>query len=157
MITLHIGKELTVVCDHAGARSPAVHTLPLGYGTTAIEHFRHDPPTPLEMENAIMAVEDVLMPLHKTLAAGETLTTADPAVREIALLAGVADGPEMVLGLDALERVFNALASVVMGSPASQANLPAGSDFAATVLILREFMHHLKFASITVVAASAAA
>jgi hypothetical protein len=37
-----------------------------------------------------------------------------------------------------------------MGRPPASEGLPAGGAFAATLLILRELMHHLKFAAITV-------
>lgn len=149
MITLHIGAQETVVTVAAGAAPPLVLSLPLGSARTAAAHFRHQPPTEAEIENAIQEVEDVVMPLHRQLAPGSALASADDAVREIALLAGVADGPAMVLPVEAMERVFDRLAAVVTGSTATRQGLPAGGEFAAALLILREFMHHLKFASIT--------
>jgi exopolyphosphatase/pppGpp-phosphohydrolase len=151
MIHLHIGEQQTAVEVRAGRSEPAfTHTLPLGSRSTAAAHFQHDPPTPGEMENAITAVEDVVMPLHKLIAGEAALVTDDVAIRQIALLAGVPDAPQVTLSLEALERVFDRLASLVMGGSASSAALPPGPQFAATLLILREFMHHLKFASITI-------
>lgn len=44
---------------------------------------------------------------------------------------------------------FQRLSAVSLGRPISLEGLPASADFAATLLILREFMHHLGFASIT--------
>jgi hypothetical protein len=38
---------------------------------------------------------------------------------------------------------------MVTGSTAARQGLPGDAGFAATLLILREFMHHLQFASIT--------
>jgi len=49
-----------------------------------------------------------------------------------------------------LERTFNRLTAVSLGRPASREGIPAGVAFAATLLILRKFMHHLQFSSITV-------
>lgn len=54
----------------------------------------------------------------------------------------------MELSIDALERTFDRLTSVALGRPASQEGLPDDKPFAATLLILRELMHHLQFASI---------
>jgi hypothetical protein len=42
------------------------------------------------------------------------------------------------------------LASLVLGRPASSAGIPTNPAFAATLLILREFMHHLQFDSIRI-------
>jgi NADP-dependent 3-hydroxy acid dehydrogenase YdfG len=53
------------------------------------------------------------------------------------------------LSTEAMERVFDRLAAVVTGSSAARQGIPAGREFAATLLILREFMHHLRFTSIT--------
>ena len=97
-----------------------------------------------------MAVEDEVTRARTLLARGSSLFTADAAVREIALLAGAPDRPEWVLTLDAMERTFDRLAAVTLGRPASREGLPSSAAFAATLLILREFMHHLQFESITV-------
>jgi hypothetical protein len=45
--------------------------------------------------------------------------------------------------------MFDRMAAISMGRPAGQDTLPAGAAFRATLLILREFMHHLQFQSIT--------
>ncbi len=68
----------------------------------------------------------------------------------LALLAGVPEAPEMVLSRDALERVFARLAAVTLGRPAAQEGIPDDAAFAASLLILREFMHHLKFSAVTI-------
>jgi hypothetical protein len=49
----------------------------------------------------------------------------------------------MTLAREAVEHTFQRLASRAPG-------LPAGGEFAAMVLILRELMHHLDFASIVI-------
>ena len=148
--TLQIGAQETVLRIEGTDPDAALHTLPLGAQATAAAWFHHDPPTEAELENAIAAVEDLVMPLLRQLPAGLALETRDGAIRQIAVLAGVADSPAMVLGLVAMERVFDRLAAVVMGRPAAQSGLPPGPGFAATLLILRELMHHLQFTAITV-------
>ncbi|APW41237.1 hypothetical protein [Rhodoferax saidenbachensis] len=144
-ITLHIGQEQTTVTSDAS-------TLVLDLGSTRTAHafFRHTPPTLGELENAIMAVEDEVTRARSLVAGDPTLETTGMAIREIALLAGVRDQPVMELSIEAVERMFDLLAALVQGRPASSAGLPNTREFAATLLILREFMHHLQFAAIRI-------
>jgi hypothetical protein len=101
--------------------------------------LRQDPPTPLEIETAIAAVEDEIQRVHARIARGARLYTRDAAVRELALDAGVAPGAEMALAVEAVEQAFNRLPQRAMGR-----------EKAATLLILRELMHHLGFEAIVV-------
>jgi hypothetical protein len=52
-VLLHIGSEETQVTIDG-----KTHRLTLGSQLTSLGYFRHQPPTPAEMENAIMVVED---------------------------------------------------------------------------------------------------
>ena len=52
-------------------------------------------------------------------------------------------GAEMTLAREAVEHTFQRLAMRAPG-------LPAGGEFAAMLLILRELMHHLDFPSIVI-------
>jgi exopolyphosphatase/pppGpp-phosphohydrolase len=149
---LHIGEEQTAVASGAGAEPDAVLLLSIGSERTAAEFFQHTPPTPGELENAIMRVEDEVTRARAITVADSALFSADAAIREIALVAGLADQPTLVLALDAVERTFDQLAAVALGRPAGSAGIPASTAFAARLLILREFMHHLQFSSITVTA-----
>ena len=149
---LHIGAEQTLVASGSGTEPEAILTLAMGTHNTAADHFKHHPPTPGELENAILAVEDELIRARSVSQDGSALLSTDAAIREIALLAGVPDRPELILGLEAMERIFGRLAAVTLGRPAAQESLPSSTAFAATLLILREFMHHLKFASIGITA-----
>ena len=134
MILLHIGAERTTIADA---------TLALGWQSIARDQFKHDPASPLELENAIAAVEDEVARAHKEIAKGAVLLTGDSTIREIAVAAGVPRGAEMTLAREAVEQAFERLASRAPG-------LPRGGEFAATLLILRELMHHLDFASIMI-------
>jgi exopolyphosphatase/pppGpp-phosphohydrolase len=145
---LHIGEEQTTAAFGTDAESEAVLVLSIGSNKTAVDFFKHTPPTPGEMETAIMVVEDEVTRAGKLLKGHPTLFTRDVSVRELALIARVFDQPEMVLSLETVERTFDLLASLVLGRPASSAGIPTHPAFAATLLILREFMHHLKFESI---------
>jgi hypothetical protein len=128
MVPLHVGAERTTIADAE---------LDLGWSAT----LRDD--SPLGLENAIAAVEDELARAHGAIAKGAALLTRDAAIRDIASAAGVPHGPEMTLTIEAVEQTFQRL---VMRAP----GLPAGREFAATLLILREVMHHLEFPSIVI-------
>lgn len=145
---LHIGSEQTTLTFHSGTAAATTLTLPVGAERTAHTYFRHSPPSALELEAAIAAVEDVVMPALRQLPAGLVLHTSDAAVHRIAQLAGVPDGPRMELSIEAMEACFDRLAAVVQGRPSTQDVLPPDAGFAATLLILRELMHHLGFARI---------
>ncbi|UUZ62650.1 hypothetical protein LP417_22280 [Polaromonas sp. P1-6] len=149
---LHIGEEQTAVATGSTSEPDAVLVLYIGAKRTAADFFKHAPPTSAELENAIMVVEDEVSRLRNVRATASTLFTSDAAIREIALVAGVPGQSELVLTLDAVEQTFERLAALALGRPASSAGIPANAAFAATLLILREFMHHVQFASVTVIA-----
>lgn len=108
------------------------------------------PPTPYELENAIAAVEDEVMRVQAQIVPDSCLVTSDAAIGEIARLAGMAPATPRLLSQDDMEQVFQRLTALSLGRPASQDDMPANAAFAATLLILREFMQHLHFTSITV-------
>lgn len=147
---LHIGANQTTIATGTGEEAAATLQLAIGAEKTAADFFKHHPPTPAELETAIMAVEDEVTRARTLIASGAMLMTTDAAIREIALIAGVPDQAELILSLDVMERTFERLAQVTLGRPASSEGMPASAAFAATLLILREFMHHLQFSSITV-------
>lgn len=116
--------------------------LDLGWRTLAREHLKHDPPSPLELENAIAAIEDGIAAARIAVPGESSAESADPFLRRIAASAGLpAEGPA-ALSREAVEQMFQRLASRAPG-------LPAGPRFAATLLILRELMHHLRIASLS--------
>ena len=126
----------------ADATEPLALQLPLGAERTAREFFRHAPPAPLELEHAIEAVEDAVMPVRSQLPAQARLVSRDPALWVLARHAGVADKSPAWLGLDAVEQLFNRLADRSAGRPATQDTLPVDGASAARLLILREALHH---------------
>ncbi|MBI3546502.1 MAG: hypothetical protein HY081_07925 [Gammaproteobacteria bacterium] len=146
---LHIGMEQTALAAGSGSEPGATLVLEIGSQKTAREYFKHVPPAPHEMENAITAVEDEVIRARAMMKNRSQLFTADASIREIALIAGVPESAEMTLSLDSVERSFERLAAVTLGRPASREGLPTSTTFAATLLILRELMQHLKFQSIT--------
>lgn len=153
---LHWGAEHSVLATGHEPTWPSVMlTLALGQQKTARDFFRGALPTPLELETAIASVEDEVYAAHvrhrQWVPEGTTvlLCSLDPALHEIATLAGIAPGAVRVLPLEAMERLFNRLTAVAQGRPAAHEGLPASPAFAASLLVLRELMHHMPFAHIT--------
>lgn len=142
---LNISAEETNVALGNASEPKIVLSLAIGSQKTTAAYFKHHPPTPAEVENAILAVEDEVMRARSIRTEDAALYTIDRAIREIAILAGAST----TLDLEAVERIFQRWIAVINGSPASQPGIPNDAAFGATLLILREFMHHLKFASIT--------
>lgn len=147
---LHIGEDQTTIAFGTDAEPEDMLVLSIGSNRTAVDFFKHTPPTPGEMETAIMVVEDEVTRTGKLLTGHPKLFTRDASIRELALIAGVSDQPVMILSIEAVERTFDLLASLVLGRPASIVGIPTTPAFAATLLILREFMHHLQFDSICI-------
>jgi len=145
---LHIGEEQTILAVGDRLDPLATLTMAIGAQRTARAFFKRGVPSPLELENAIATVEDEVMRASTLVQARPTLCTTDPAIRAIAVLSGVTEGAAMELSIEALERTFDRLTSVALGRPASHEGLPEDKPFAATLLILRELMHHLQFAAI---------
>jgi len=149
-IRLHIDQEQTVITLMGADAAERILVLSLGAQRIAQDYFHHTPPTPDEIETAIMVVEDEISRIRHDIPAGSQLFSDDPQLLNIALLAGVAPGESAELSLAATERMFDRLARVINGRPAHVEGLPDEGSFAATLLILREFMHHLAFEKIVV-------
>jgi exopolyphosphatase/pppGpp-phosphohydrolase len=145
---LHIGEMETAVVTGAGAEPRKALMLAIGSKKTAKEFFLHSPPAPAEMEKAIMQVEDEIARAREMTAGYPLLFTRDKHIREIAVIAGHSEAVRR-LSVEDVERVFSLLASSSLGRPSSIAGIPDSPGFAASILILREFMHHLGFTSVS--------
>lgn len=150
LVWLHLGADTLWLARDGGASGAAFLSLDLGTDSTARLFFRSDLPRPQELERAIDHVEDELM--HAVAWSGEitTLATEHPLVRGLAH-----NGP--VLQRDSVEASFQRLASGALGDPSALRGLPTGREAAATLLILRELMHHLGFNQVVVAPPSSGA
>ncbi|WP_145489423.1 hypothetical protein [Yersinia aleksiciae] len=148
---LHIGDGSTTITTSDADNAVIAQPLTVGAINTARAYFRHNPPTPDEMETAIMVVEDEVIRISPAVNRSSQLFTTDRHIAEIAQLAGLPLQAETLMSLESVERMFDRLAAVMMGRPAACEGIPADNEFAARLLILREFMHHLQFSAITVV------
>ena len=120
-------------------------TLEIGYRSVAETCFRHDPPTPGELELAIDAVEDALMSARASRTDAGPLVTSDDIRRFLPELPP--DGTATTL--EEVEARFQRLASVSLGHP-TLVNMPLDRESAAALLILRECMHHLGFGALMI-------
>ncbi|WP_051849318.1 hypothetical protein [Thiomonas sp. FB-Cd] len=145
---LHIGANRTVIAVGQGSQPQATWSLEIGSRKIANAYFKRELPAPEEIEAAIVEIEDEISLARPLFALAPTVLTNDAAVRDIAVAAGVGVGASITLTLDAVERTFERLVATALRQLGH--DLPQGTQFAATLTILRELMHHLKIPSITV-------
>lgn len=147
---LELGGTTSVVRSGEGTVS-AAKDLKLGVVSLAQQCFLHQPPLPIELEHAIELTEDVVMPLASQFAASPFLVLQGMGAQMIVKAIAASDPVQttFTLTLDQVESLFNRLVAVSEGRPASQEFLPIDKSLFASVLILREFMHHLSFKQVT--------
>ena len=149
-VVLRLGESETTL-----ASAQQTDVLAIGSRRTADDWFvrRSGMPTVLELEQAIMAVEDEIARVALRGDASSPLVSDDAALVELARLAGV-DGPLPArVDVAAVENAFERLAQVALGGPLASSGLPggeAGRSFAVRLLIVRELMHHLGFTTLVV-------
>lgn len=147
--TLEMRGDTSLVLRVAGAQTLFRREFPLGVDSLVQQSLRHTPPQPIELEHAIELTEEAVMPLA-TQFSGTTGLILQGLGASLIVHGMTAHGiTQTALTLDAVEAMFNRLVSVSQGRPASQEPLPTDARFFAAMLILREFMHHLHFAQVT--------
>jgi chromate reductase len=139
---LDFGDEHLVVLSGWGDKLETAHALDLGATRIARDFFLHDPPTAGEIERAIDFAEDEIMRLAERADVDTTLWSASSALQAWAAVSG----PMMTI--ETIEQWFQRLASASLGHPAAMRSLPTGREAAASLFVLREFMHHRGHASI---------
>ena len=132
---LHIGDEHLVVLSGHGDKPETVRRLDLGAARIARACFHHDPPTSHEIERAIDLAEDEIMRLGRPADVIAKLWSTAPALRAWSAVSGP------TLTIEIVEQWFQRLASASLGQPGAMRGLPSGREAAATLLVLREFMH----------------
>jgi len=149
---LTLGADQLRLTRTGALAQPEEHVLDIGVASVAHRWFKQVPPSALAVEYAIEAIENKLETWRHLAGKVSPLQTCDSHVLDIARLATIAHQAETVLGRDDVERTFGRWVAVIQGRPASVEGLPVDRLFAARLLILREFMHHMKCESITVTA-----
>lgn len=130
--------------------APAVLLAGVGWRAIGRDYLKHEPPTPLELENAIAAIEDAIARLSVLPPKGSRVRTKDALVRDIALAAGLPRDGEIIFTLPAVEQAFQRLAAQAARGLRTGEGIPAGNEAAAALVILRELAHHLDFPAIIV-------
>ena len=146
---IDIRPRQTRVVTGYGSSSEATVECALGSSITAEQYFKSDPPTGPELEHAIDAVEDEIMRLRTIVPAGSELVASGGALRELGHAASET-GRGGLVKVAMVEQVFQRIASTSLGDPMARQGLPGGNAFVASALILREFMHHMGYATVTV-------
>lgn len=141
--------DTSLVQRVAGAQTLFRREFPLGVDLLVRQSLRHEPPRPIELEHAIELTEEVVMPLAAQFAGTTGLILQGLGASLLGHSLKTSGIAQTALTLDEVEALFNRLVSVSEGRPASQETLPTNARFFAVMLMLREFMHHLHFAQVT--------
>ncbi len=148
---LEFGDIVSGVATGGQSEPTRLIRLQLGVGALARKYLQAPRPGEGAIEAAIAKVEEVIMPLRPLVPAGSRCVSADRRVAWIAEVLGLAPVPWLALSTEAVEHGFNRWVSIALGRPATQDTLPTSAEFAASLLVLREWLHHLPFADILLV------
>ncbi|MDO5610456.1 MAG: hypothetical protein Q4G62_06765 [Pseudomonadota bacterium] len=127
---------------------PHEQVIAPGIARLARDYFPPRMPLALAMENAIADIEDALAQVPRELH-GIVLASHEPSLHLLADAAGLGRH-DTSLGREAVEHVFARQSSVALGRPAASEGLPEAPAFVPTLLLVRELMHHLDIASISI-------
>jgi exopolyphosphatase/pppGpp-phosphohydrolase len=123
----------------------------VGQAILTTRFFDGDTINPGRLEHAIEWTEDQIQAARTNIPAGAQLVTSEDDLRELAWVSGVSPSPHMVLHVEAVEATFSRLVMQAFGQAPHQEALPRSARFFATVVFIRELMHHLHFPQIHVV------
>ena len=151
IVVLHLDDDRFMLAWGTGNEPAQLSLLPLGLQALTHRLLPQGHLSEVAIEQTIAEVEDILMPWHGKLPAFALLFTTDTVVAELACWAGMpAKAEAWRLTQETVEHLFNRWVARAQGRPASQDELPITGRFSATLLVLREWLHHLGFEDITV-------
>ncbi len=122
-------------------------SLNFGYEVVTSKFFKNHIPTEAETEYAIYFIEDHLMSNKELINQQETLVSESKALADVLAKNGLQKGKH---SRRTIEDLFNNYARIVMGTPSTLMDIEITKEDFATLLILREIMHHLNFESISI-------
>ena len=99
------------------------------------------------LESTIAQVEDLIMPILRSLPACAHLRVSGAALEKVFRLLPGRDGA--AVSTETVESLFNELADCAGGSPIAWRHPSSPDDVALTLVVLREVMHHGGFHSVT--------
>lgn len=138
-------QALLVCCAPQPEKAQSAEPLRLNAGrATVAALLRHQPPSALELERAIETVEDAVMPARRRLPPGPLQLACNDALLRTLARHALPPGQALpaALSLAQVEALFARLAALAQGRPAAHDALPTDAPHAATLIILRELMHH---------------
>lgn len=148
---LHIDTEQSYFYQSA---TQQLLTLPIGYQLVASRFFQHTPPNPDDLEYGINYIEDQIERAIPTLGPISQLVTQQDFLIQFAHLAGVQPSATIQLPREQLERIFGYYAEISQGRPPLPSEPDVSREFYAKLLIIREYMHHLKVLTLTLMESS---
>ncbi|WP_320034746.1 hypothetical protein [Halarcobacter sp.] len=125
--------------------------IPVGYSLLEDKYLKNTPPTPSEIEYAINYTEDEIEKLVPLLPKDFEISCKNDFVVDIAVLSGKDKKSKIVLKTDELEYLFGQYAEVSQGRVPSLSQKDISAKFYSKLLILREFVHHLKVDNINII------
>jgi len=153
--TLRLSLDGQAAMLHDAQTGALVGRIEAGHQLMGTLHFQRRPLDAGALERAIEWTEDRIQQARLQIAPGTRLRTAEADVRQLAELANL-QGPAPALQVDAVEQLFSRLVLQAFGQSPHQQELPERTRVFATVVLLREMLHHLRFAQIEIEAAAAA-
>ena len=148
--------QLSIVAQHSDFmiyQSQQITTaIRLNVGTQTLQKvLQTQPPTAQQVEDAIVLVEDQIMSNVDVLQPFVSLPlfVSSPALQHIAQLAfaeKTVQGYQLTTAQT--EQLFSRFARVINGDPAKAEGLPETAEFAAYLILIREYLHHFGFASL---------
>ena len=105
--------------------------------------------TEASLESAITQVEDLIMPIIRTLPASTKLKVSGVELEKVFRLLSVTDSA--AVPIESVESLFNQLADYTGGSPVAWRQDSSPVNVALGLVVLREVMHHGAFRSVSLV------
>lgn len=134
-----------------GFSNPTIYcgkiNLKIGYSYISGKYYKHEIPTPAEIEYSINDIEDNLMSTKLLVSHDEILICTDQPLIDLLRKSERTQG---IYTSRNIEDLFGLYANLSMGEPAQRYNLATTRDDFAITLLLREIMHHLKFKAVLI-------
>ena len=139
-----------IFLDVSGDRDSEVRAVDAGSLSKVLGRLRDEPPTADQLEAAIADIEDGLMSALRQLPTRRQLNNSWPEALRIAGVLRPMHPSMARLDIAEVEELYGRLADVAYGTPASRLGIPTDRLFAATLLVLRELLHHGGFRSVEI-------
>jgi len=151
-VTLHLGNQHSDLWIDASLTDPANMQLNIGWGNVLPGPLRFSPPRPLDLEVAIQNIEEHVMPLARIIPSNALLKIScieDGAPNLISLMQMHAKA-KVAYHLDDIEAAFSRLCAIAEGSPSGRNNPLIEPVVVASLLIVRELMHHSQLSKVLI-------